>query len=277
MNAVVTELGWPSYQQSIVDRWRGSEQVRQQDYVAEEVPIALVYNGVPHVVMLATPLDLEDFALGFSLTEGIVRSASEVESVRVFNRSEGIEVRVRIPPERFSGLSEKGRNLTGRTGCGLCGATSLKHAVRHPDPVQSDIRVGAEELHAALQGIQAFQTLNELTGAVHAAAWALPNRGVQKVREDVGRHNALDKLIGALLRSRMNPADGFVVVTSRASYEMVQKCAGAGIAFIAAISAPTGLAIRLAEEAGLTLIGFARNGAHGVYSHPHRLKAEPTT
>ncbi len=267
----VTELGWPSYQQSTVDRWRGGSHVRQEDYVAEEVPIALVYNQVPHVVMLATPLDLEDFAIGFSLTEGIIRKAEEILAVRVFTHNDGIEVRIRIPEESFAGLGEKGRNLTGRTGCGLCGASSLQHAVRRPDPVHCALRLEVEELHAALRGIKEFQTLNELTGAVHAAAWVLPGRGIQKLREDVGRHNALDKLIGALVRSRVNPGEGFLVVTSRASYEMVQKCATAGIALIAAISAPTGLAIRLAEDAGVTLIGFARNGDHVVYTHPQRL------
>jgi formate dehydrogenase accessory protein FdhD len=271
VNAVASGLGWPSYQQSTVDRWRGRSHVQQQDYVAEEVPIALVYNRVPHVVMLATPLDLEDFAIGFSLTEGIVRSSDEILSIRTFNHVEGIEVRIRIPEESFAGLGEKGRNLTGRTGCGLCGASSLKHAVRRPEPVCCELRVDVEELHSALRGIKEFQTLNELTGAVHAAAWALPEVGIQKLREDVGRHNALDKLIGALVRSRADPGEGFVVVTSRASYEMVQKCATAGIALIAAISAPTGLAIRLAHDAGVTLIGFARNGDHVVYTHPHRL------
>lgn len=271
MTAVADELGWPSYQKNTVDRWRGREHVRQDDYVAEEVPIALVYNQVPHVVMLATPLDLEDFAIGFSFTEGIVRSADEITAIRVFNRADGIEVRIRIPEERFACLGDKGRNLTGRTGCGLCGATSLKHAVRRPPPVQSSFRLGTEELHAALRGISEFQTLNALTGAVHAAAWGLAARGIQKLREDVGRHNALDKLIGALFRSRLRPADGFVVVTSRASYEMVQKCAAAGIALLAAISAPTGLAIRLAEDSGVTLIGFARNGDHVIYTHPERL------
>lgn len=271
MNAVVDELGWPSYQQSSVGRWRGREYVRQDDYVAEEVPVALVYNQKPHVVMLATPVDLADFAIGFSLTESIVRFPDEILSIRQFNHADGIEIRIGIPEERFVGLSEKGRNLTGRTGCGLCGATSLKHAVRHPSPVRSALQVTSEALHDAVRSIKQLQTLNEITGAVHAAAWALPGRGIQKLREDVGRHNALDKLIGALVRAQVNPGDGFLVVTSRASYEMVQKCAAAGIPLMAAMSAPTGLAIRMAEDAGVTLIGFARDGAHVVYAHPQRL------
>lgn len=271
MKAVFTELGWPSYQQSTVDRWRGGSRVQQDDYVAEEVPVALVYNEVPHVVMLATPLDVEDFAIGFSITEGIVRRVEDIVAIRVLSHAHGIEVRIRIPDERFAGLGEKGRNLTGRTGCGICGTSSLKHAVRRPEPVSSALRLNAGELHAALRGMNELQTLNELTGAVHAAAWVLQGRGIKKLREDVGRHNALDKLIGALFRARVDPSEGFLVVTSRASYEMVQKCATAGIALIAAISAPTGLAIRLAHDAGVTLIGFARNGAHVVYTHPQRL------
>lgn len=235
------------------------------------MPVALVYNQVPHVVMLATPLDLEDFALGFSVTEGIVASVDEVASVRVLNHAEGIEIRVRIPDERFARIGEKGRNLTGRTGCGLCGTTSLKQAVRQPPPVRSDLRVSRAELHDALEQLGGSQRLNALTGAVHAAAWVLPGQGIRKTREDVGRHNALDKLIGSLFRSGENPGLGFLVVTSRASYEMVQKCAVAGIPLMAAISAPTGLAIRLAKQSGVALIGFARRGSHVVYTHPERL------
>lgn len=270
MNAVLTELGWPSYLQREVDRWNGSACSREDDYVAEEVPVALVYNRVPHVVMLASPLDLEDFALGFSVTEGIVRSVDEIRAMRVVNHAEGIEVRVTIPEERFAGISDKGRNLTGRTGCGLCGTTSLKQAVRRPPPVRSTLTLAANQLHAALRELARLQTLNALTGAVHGAAWVSPSHGLQKLREDVGRHNALDKLIGVLLNARVDPGLGFVVVTSRASYEMVQKCAVAGVPLMAAISAPTGLAIRLAEESNLTLVGFARNGAHVVYAHPER-------
>jgi len=264
-------LGWPSHSEHTVERWQGEAKVNQQDHVVEEVPIALVYNGQPHVVMLATPLDLEDFALGFSLTEGIVQTWSEVRSVRVHHRAEGIEVRMRIPEERFCGLSGKERNLTGRTGCGLCGSATLRQAIRHPAPVGKGVKVLASDLCKALQEIGVGQGLNRLTGAVHAAAWVVPGKGVQKVREDVGRHNALDKLIGVLSKTRADRDEGFVLVTSRASYEMVQKCTTVGISFMAAISAPTGLAIRLAEETGLTLVGFARGENHVVYANPHRL------
>ena len=260
-----------SYRESSVDCWRDGKFSRLQDYVAEEAPVSLVYNGVPHVVMLATPLDLEDFALGFSLTEGILGDAKELHSVRIVNRSEGIEVRMRIPDERCVGLSDKRRNLTGRTGCGLCGAATLRQAVRHPAPVGGVVTLAAGELHQALDELRTLQTLNRVTGAVHAAAWVVPGKGIAKVREDVGRHNALDKLIGVLAKMRADRDEGFVLVTSRASYEMVQKCAAAGISFMAAISAPTALAVRLAEEAGLTLVGFARDASHVVYANPQRL------
>jgi FdhD protein len=265
------ELGWPSYQQTTVDRWRGELHSKVLDTIAEEVPISLIYNGVPHVVMLATPTNLEEFALGFSITEGIIKSPQELLSARVYNRSNGIEVQLKIPEHRFQGLADKGRNLTGRTGCGLCGASTLKQAIRQPNPVNGDLSLTAAELHAALTDIKHRQKLNQLTGAVHAAAWAVPGLGIVDIREDVGRHNALDKLIGFLLRTGKDLTAGFVIVTSRASYEMVQKTAWVGITLLAAISAPTGLAIRLANEAGLTLIGFARDDQHVVYTHPYRL------
>lgn len=265
------ELGWPSYQQSTVDRWRGEQHERKQDYIAEEVPISLIYNGVPHVVMLATPADLEEFALGFSITEGIIKNPQELLSARIYNRSNGIEVQIKIPDHRFQCLADKGRNLTGRTGCGLCGASTLRQAIRQPNPVNGDLTLSAAELRSALTDINQYQKLNQLTGAVHAAAWATPEQGILNIREDVGRHNALDKLIGFLLRMGKDLSSGFVIVTSRASYEMVQKTAWVGITLLVAVSAPTGLAIRLAEEAGLTLVGFARDDQHVVYTHPQRL------
>ncbi len=265
------DLGWPSYQQYTVDRWRGQQHELQQDYITEEVPISLIYNGVPHVVMLATPTNLEEFALGFSITEGIIKNPRELLSTKVYNRSNGIEVQLKIPEQCFLGMADKGRNLTGRTGCGLCGASTLKQAIRQPSPVKGDLSLSAAELQSALSDIKQHQKLNRLTGAVHAAAWAIPGQGVVDIREDVGRHNALDKLIGLLLRTGKDLSAGFVIVTSRASYEMVQKTAWVGITLLAAISAPTGLAIRLANEAGLTLIGFARDDQHVIYTHPQRL------
>ena len=226
---------------------------------------------MPHVVMLATPTNLEEFALGFSITEGIIKSPKELLSVRIYNRSNGIEVQLKIPDHRFQCMADKGRNLTGRTGCGLCGASTLKQAIRQPKPVNGELTLCAEDLRAALTDISNHQKLNQITGAVHAAAWVVPGQGIISIREDVGRHNALDKLIGFLLRNDKNLSAGFIIVTSRASYEMVQKTAWVGITLLAAISAPTGLAIRLANETGLTLIGFARDDQHVIYTHPQRL------
>ena len=271
MDSLLLDLGWPSYQQTTVDRWKGNLHERKQDFIAEEVPISLIYNGMPHVVMLATPTNLEEFVLGFSITEGIIKNPQELLSARIYNRSKGIEVQLKIPEHRFQCMADKGRNLTGRTGCGLCGASTLNQAIRQPQPVKSDIAVSAEDLHLALTELSKHQTLNQVTGAVHAAAWVVPNQGIIEIREDVGRHNALDKLIGFLLRNNKDLSAGFVIVTSRASYEMVQKTAWVGISLLAAISAPTGLAIRLANETGLTLIGFARDDQHVIYTHPQRL------
>ncbi|MEI6269784.1 MAG: formate dehydrogenase accessory sulfurtransferase FdhD [Methylococcaceae bacterium] len=271
MQSLLLDLGWPSYQQRSVDRWQGDMHENKQDYIAEEVPISLIYNGTPHVVMLATPTNLEEFALGFSITEGIIKNPQELLSARIYNRSNGIEVQLKIPDNRFQGMADKGRNLTGRTGCGLCGASTLKQAIRQPNQVTGDLSLSGAQLRSALTDIKQHQTLNRLTGAVHAAAWVIPGLGIVDLREDVGRHNALDKLIGLLLRTDKDLSAGFVIVTSRASYEMVQKTAWVGITMLAAISAPTGLAIRLADETGLTLIGFARDDQHVIYTHPQRL------
>ncbi|WP_262964969.1 formate dehydrogenase accessory sulfurtransferase FdhD [Methylobacter psychrophilus] len=271
MDSLLLDLGWPSYQQRSVDRWQNGLHEQKQDYIAEEVPISLIYNGMPHVVMLATPTNLEEFALGFSITEGIIKNPQELLSARIYNRSNGIEVQLKIPDNRFQGMADKGRNLTGRTGCGLCGASTLKQAIRQPNQVNGELSLSGAQLRSALTDIKQHQTLNRLTGAVHAAAWVIPGQGIVDLREDVGRHNALDKLIGLLLRTGKDLSAGFVIVTSRASYEMVQKTAWVGITMLAAISAPTGLAIRLADETGLTLIGFARDDQHVVYTHPQRL------
>jgi FdhD protein len=268
----ISELGWPSYRKATFDVWRGPVHTRQEDCVAEEVPVVLVYNTIPHVVMLATPLNLEDFALGFSLTEEIIGHPSELQSVRVVQRSKGVEVRMSIPEARFEQLHGKGKNMTGRTGCGLCGATTLEQAVRQPRPVGKGIALDASLLSGAMSKMHDKQTLNQITGAVHAAAWLDAELGVTAVREDVGRHNALDKLIGSLAKAQCNFENGWLLVTSRASYEMVQKASSVGITLLAAISAPTALAIQLAEECGLTLVGFTRNENHVIYTHPHRLQ-----
>ena len=255
-----------------VRRWRAGQVELADDVVAEEQPVQISYQGIPHVVMLATPADLEDLGLGFTLTEAIVSSPDEIRGVELLRPGGTLEVRIDIAAERFAAVLKRQRNLTGRTGCGVCGAETVEEAIRRPAPVATDLRVTIEELQAAVGDISARQPLNRLTGSVHAAAWAKPGAGIQLVREDVGRHNALDKVIGALLRQGIDPAGGYLVVTSRASYEMVQKAATAGIGLLAAVSAPTALAVRLAEECGVTLVGFARQQQHVAYAHAGRLQ-----
>jgi FdhD protein len=254
-----------------VERWASGRTTHTTDRVAEEMPVALVYHGVPHVVMLATPANLEDFATGFTLSEGLVGHPHEIQSVEVEYAAEAIDVRVGIAAERFSKMLERRRYLTGRTGCGLCGAETVEQAIRPAPRVGKGATLTVAELHAALVDIQTQQPINALTGSVHAAAWVEPGRGIACVREDVGRHNALDKTIGALTRAGADFATGCMLITSRASYEMVQKSATVGITFVVAVSAPTALAIRVAHISGVTLVGFARREQHVVYTHPERL------
>jgi FdhD protein len=221
--------------------------------------------------MMASPADLEDFALGFSLSEGILADPSELFDCEIVTATDGIQVQMQIASQRFMALKEKRRNLTGRTGCGLCGAETLAQAIRKPAPVISSVSFAVSTLHAAVDSMQQQQQLQQATGATHAAAWLQKNGEILLVREDVGRHNALDKLIGALAADKQDFSSGAVIITSRASYEMVQKAATMGIGLIAAISAPTALAIRLAQQADVTLLGFMRQDSHVVYAHGQRL------
>lgn len=261
-----------SYREVSVEREDVGAVERVTDYVAEERPVALHYYRLPYVVMLASPTDLEDFGVGFTLSEGIVDSADEIRGVELVRDGEGLAVHLNITGERLSRILQRQRNLTGRTGCGLCGVESMDEAIRHPAPVREGVRVTSAEIHAELARLHTQQPLNLRTGSVHAAAWALPGKGIQLVREDVGRHNALDKVIGALVRSKTDSSAGYLIITSRASYEMVQKAATVGVSLVVAVSAPTALAIDLAVETGVTLIGFARADRHVVYAHPQRLR-----
>ena len=262
-----------------IKRWHNGAVTEAGDKVAEETPIALIYNGVSHAVMLATPQDLEDFALGFSLSEGILQHKSELYDIEIVPQTEGIELRMDVATECFVKLKEKRRNLVGRTGCGLCGAESLSQALRLPakDKASSGTDVGLENvinaasIQAAFQAIQTKQILQQATGATHACAWINATGAVELVREDVGRHNAMDKLIGTLAKAPPQQK-GFVLTSSRASYEMVQKVAMAGLDILVAISAPTGLAVRLAEAYGVTLVGFLREGQFVIYTHAERIK-----
>ncbi len=255
-----------------VERWHGGGLRHVLDQVAEELPVALVYEDVPHGVMLATPADLEDFAVGFTLSEGLVERPEEIRGVEVRWSTEAAEARVSVAWPRFTALLERRRRLTGRTGCGLCGVESPEAMLRPLKSVGSGgPRVSAAALHGAIGALADHQRLNALTGSTHAAAWVTADGNIETLREDLGRHNALDKLIGARVRAGADLAAGWVLLTSRASFEMVQKCAATGVTFVAALSAPTALAVRLARESGVTLVAFARERQHVVYAHPERL------
>jgi len=264
--------GAPVAAQVAVERWKRGTVEHTTDLVAEEMPVALVYHDVPHVVMLATPADLEDYGVGFTLSEGLVARAEEIRGVEVVQGEHSADVKITVAWERFTQLLQRRRNLAGRTGCGLCGAESAADAIRECGPVPPGVTVTAAQLHAAIAQLGTRQPINARTGSVHAAAWVVPGSGIQLVREDVGRHNALDKTIGALARAQADFAAGYMLITSRASYEMVQKCATVGIALLVALSAPTAFAVRLAERCGLTLVAFARADQHVVYAHAHRLR-----
>ncbi len=270
-----------------VKRWRDGKLTDAKDKVAEETPIALIYNGVSHAVMLATPRDLEDFALGFSLSEGILQTKSELYDIEIVTQAQGIELRLDVATEAFVKLKERRRNLVGRTGCGLCGAESLEQALRlpdlnnvkidglqpniHADYRASSSRIEATSIEAAFHAIQTKQALQQATGATHACAWVSTEGEIELLREDVGRHNAMDKLIGALAKNPPN-GNGFVLTSSRASVEMVQKVAIAGHRVLAAISAPTGLAVRVAEAYDVTLVGFLRHQQFVIYTHDNRIE-----
>ena len=238
--------------------------------LASEVPVALVYNGRPHAVMMCTPADLEDFGVGFTVTE-LIAPAAAITRVDVVKYARGIELQMEIPADAAEALSSRGRAIIGRTGCGLCGVEVIDDALREPRAVSSPLRVSRDALWRASETLNAQQPMNRETNAIHAAAWAAPDGTLEIVREDVGRHNALDKVIGALARSRRDAGDGFAVVTSRASYELVQKAAAVGIPLLAAVSRPTALAVDLAQDSGITLVGLLRGRTANVYTHHTRL------
>ena len=281
-NFIVADAG---FSEVSVTRWRDGVITKAKDKIAEETPIALIYNGISHAVMLATPQDLEDFALGFSLSEGILQDKSELYDIEIVVQEQGIELRLDVATECFVKLKEKRRNLVGRTGCGLCGAESLEQALRlsnigesaalqantHKAHRASVSTIKASSIQAAFRDIQTKQRLQQVTGATHACAWVNADGDVQLLREDVGRHNAMDKLMGALAKQPAHK-NGFVLTSSRASVEMVQKVAVAGYQILAAISAPTGLAVRIAEAYGVTLVGFLRENKFVIYTHAERIE-----
>lgn len=249
----------------------GAERGNTQDLVAEEVAVAMVYNGVAHVVMMASPCNLEDFALGFSLSEAILNRPEQLFDVDVKVSEKGVSLEMHIAGECFARLREQRRNMVGRTGCGLCGTESLAHAVRQIPRVGPMIIPDDAAIQTALLELRKHQPLQTDTGATHAAAWCAMDGTIELAREDVGRHSALDKLIGAQISAKSAKGSGgyfdggFALISSRASFEMVQKSAQVGIGCLVAVSAPTAMAIREAKIAGMTLVGFARQGRHVTY------------
>lgn len=233
-----------------------------------EVPVVLEYNCVTFAVMMASPTDLIDFSYGFSLTEGIIEKAKDIIYAQIKDAPKGKVAAIEINARAFHKLETYNRRLSGRTGCGLCGVEKLEQAVKPLEKVVSDLKVPASDIHKAMGNIKAKQILNKETGALHAAAFVGEGNKIIAVREDVGRHNALDKLIGHLMREDIDAANGYVLITSRCSFEMVQKCAIAGIPIIAAVSAITELAVTLAEEAGISVIAFARKEGMNIITDP---------
>jgi FdhD protein len=258
-------------------RHRDGQLVPVQARLAVEVPVALEYNGISHAVMLATPQDLDDFALGFSLSEGILERAGDLYGVETSRAPAGITLSLDIASGAFARLKERRRSLVGRTGCGICGTESLDQVLRPMNALPAPAwQLAPAALARATGALGGSQALGQQTGATHGAAWCTPEGEIVHVREDVGRHNALDKLIGALVRAEVDGGQGFALITSRASVEMVQKAATAGIPVLAAVSAPTTLAVQTADRLGLTLIGFARGPNFSVYTHGGRI-GEPAS
>ncbi|MBV8924447.1 MAG: formate dehydrogenase accessory sulfurtransferase FdhD [Bradyrhizobium sp.] len=254
--------------------WRDGRLAEGTRIVPEETALGLTYNGGTYAVMMGTPRDLRDFAVGFSLNEGIVRSPADIESLDVVELDDGIELRMWLSPDKAALLRERRRHIAGPTGCGICGIESIAEAVRPAAIVAQGRSFSPREIMAAMAAIAPLQKINHTTRAVHAAAFWSPCRGIVALREDVGRHNALDKLAGALAQDKVEASEGMVVLTSRVSVEMVQKAAAIGAPLISAVSAPTALALRTAEAAGITLAAIARSDGFEIFTHPERIAAD---
>lgn len=258
-----------------VDRkaWRDGRVDEGVRAVPEETALALTYNGGTYAVMMGTPQDLADFAVGFSLCEGIIQSPGDIDSLDIVNLEDGIELRMWLARSKADRLNERRRHIVGPTGCGLCGVDSIAEAVRPAAIVRQGRSFSPQQIMSAMQAVAPLQKINIETRAVHAAAFWTPVRGIVALREDVGRHNALDKLAGALARDGIVANHGIVLLTSRVSVEMVQKTAAIGAPVIVAVSAPTALAVRMADAAGITLAAVARADGFEVFTHPGRVVA----
>jgi FdhD protein len=262
-----------------VDRlaWRDKRLGEAARAIPEETALALTYNGGTYAVMMGTPQNLEDFAVGFSLSEGIVQSPEEIASVGIIDLDEGVELRMWLADDKAVCLSERRRHIAGPTGCGLCGIDSIAEAVRPAAVVAKGRQFGPREIMTAMASLPPLQPINIETRAVHAAAFWTQAAGIVRLREDVGRHNALDKLAGALAQAKVNASEGMVLLTSRVSVEMVQKTASIGAGVMVAVSAPTALAVRIAEAAGITLVAVARSDGFEVFTHPDRIASAVVT
>jgi len=254
--------------------WRGNLPAEGERVIPEETAVAFTYGGTSYAVMMATPQDLDDLAVGFSLTEGIIQSPAEIESMEAVEGDNGIELRMRLTEPYGSAFAERRRYLAGPTGCGLCGIESLGEAVRPPAPIADRANFSPLDVMQALQSLEGRQEIHRQTRAVHGAAFYRPGQGLIALREDVGRHNALDKLAGALVRGNVPVGGGLAVVTSRLSVEMIQKAAAIGIPVLVAVSAPTALAVRMAEAAGMTLIAVARSDGFEIFTNPQRIRED---
>jgi FdhD protein len=252
-------------------QWRDGLAVRGTRELAEETAVAISYNGSTHAVLMATPADLEDLAIGFSITEGIVDDMSAIEGVETVQFDEGVDVQVKVRDDIASRLAKRRRTMAGPVGCGLCGLESLEAATRKLAPVTATQTFTTTDVAHAVRSMHRHQVLNHATSAVHAAGFFLPGQEVCLVREDVGRHNALDKLIGALIRDGSDPSVGAMVTTSRVSVELVQKTAAARCGLLAAISAPTAYAVRAGEETNVTIVAIVRDDAFEIFTHPRRI------
>jgi FdhD protein len=254
---------------------RGDSLLATHRALPEEVPVAMVFGGSTLAVMMASPADIEDFAIGFALSEGVVTDPAEIAEFEVADHPDGIEARFWLAPDRDAALAARRRLLAGPVGCGLCGIDSLEQAARAlPVVPDTGLRLTHADIAGAADALRACQPLYDQTRATHAAGFLRPGQGIILAREDVGRHNALDKLIGAMARGGIDAASGAFVMTSRLSVELIQKCAMAGCPAILAVSAPTAHAVRLAQGAGITLAAFVRGGGFDLYSHPYRVTAE---
>ena len=251
--------------------WRNSRLSEGARAIPEETALALTYNGGTYAVMMGTPQNLEDFAIGFSLSEGVVQSPEEISSIEIVDLDDGIELRMWLAEDKAGRLSERRRHIAGPTGCGLCGIDSIAEAVRPAAIVARGRSFDPRELMTAMAAMPPLQPINVETRAVHAAAFWTPADGIVALREDVGRHNALDKLAGALAQARTPASEGIVLLTSRVSVEMVQKTVAIGAGVMVAVSAPTALAVKMAEAAGITLVAVARADGFEVFTHPDRI------